>query len=120
MTYDPIMAPTAIKVSRKGLAKRIKEGEITLLPIKKETSGSGFDINSPLAQKVLSIVSCTIDEAVENIDPEINLLTDYGISSLQYFSLLSAISEEFGVTAEQGEDYCYSVREFCEYIERQL
>lgn len=119
-TYDPIMAPTAIKVSRKALVEKIKRGEVTLLPIEKEQENGGFDINSPLAQKVLEIVSCAIDEAVENIDPEKNLITDYGISSLQYFSVLSAVSEEFGITAEQDEDCCVSVREFCEYIERQL
>lgn len=120
MTSDPIMEPTAIKVSRKYLALKIKEGEIKLSPIKKEQTEGGFDKNSPLAQKVISIVARVIEEEEENIDVQANLLVDMGISSLQYFSVLSAVSEEFGITAEQGGDYCYSVKEFCEYIERQL
>ncbi len=118
MTCDPIMAPTTIKVSRKSLEQKIKNGEVTLLPLKKEKVHGEFNKNSPLAQKVLEIVSDTIDVAADSIDPEMNLFTEYGISSLQYFSLLSAISEEFGITAEEGDDYCYTVKEFCEYIER--
>ena len=119
MTSDPIMSSGAIKVSRKYLEQAVKEGKINLSPIKKEKIKDDFDKDSPLAQRVISIVSEILEEKAENIDVNANLLVDLGVSSLQYFSVLSALAEEFSVTAEE-KDYCYSIKEFCEYIERQL
>lgn len=119
MTNDEIMSKGAIKVSRRYLANAVKEGVVKLSPIKKQEGENEFDKNSPLAQKIIKIISDTAQENCESIDVNANLLVDLGISSLEYFSIISAVQEEFSVSFEQG-DLCYSVKEICEYIERQL
>lgn len=120
MTYDPIAPETAIKVGRQYLKRGIEQGSIRLLPFAKAEAAAGFDRESPLAQKVLEVIAPMIGVAPEEIDCEAHLMMDLGVSSLQYFSMLSALAEEFGVTAGEKEEYSYTVREFCEYIERHL
>ncbi len=121
-TTDPIMAETAIKVSRAYLKRGVADGSIRLedLASVKAASAGEFDRQSPLAQKVLEIVGKALDLPPEQIDPDAHLMLELGASSLQYFSMLSALAEEFKVTASSGEDYRYTVRSFCEYIERHL
>lgn len=120
MTRDEIMAKGAIKVSRKYLALAVKEGRVNLSPLKKESVKESGESDSPLIKRVKSVVANVVGLSEDSIDIDANLLVDVGISSLQYFSVLSALGEEFGITAEKEEDCRYTVRKICEYIERQL
>lgn len=120
MTRDEIMAKGAIKVSRKYLALAVKEGRVSLSPLKKESVKESGESDSPLIKRVKSVVANVVGLSEDSIDIDANLLVDVGISSLQYFSVLSALGKEFGITAEKEEDCRYTVRKICEYIERQL
>lgn len=121
-TTDPIMAQTAIKVSRAWLKREIAEGSVTLQDLSsvKAAAAGEFDRQSPLAQKVLEIVGEVLGIPAEQIDPDAHLMLELDATSLQYFSILSALAEEFKVSASSGEEYRYTVRAFCEYLERQL
>ena len=115
------MAATAIKVSRKYLIREIENSNVKITPFEKcETSENGEYENTALLKKVTEIVSKVIDEDIEKIEPDTNLLVDLEISSIQYFSILSALAEEFSLIANSDDKYCYTVREMCEYVERQL
>lgn len=120
MTYDAIAPETAIKVGRQYLKRGIAQGSIQLLPFAKKEAAAGFDRQSPLAQKVLELLAPILGIQPEEIDCEAHLMMDLGASSLQYFSILSAVAEEFRLTADETEEYSYTVREICEYIERHL
>lgn len=119
-TSESIMSETAIKVSRKYLLRAIKEGKVKLGGFEVKVSENGFDRNSPLAKKVLSAVSEVLFMKAEDIDENAHFMQQLDMSSLQYFSLLSRLSEEFSLIAQENDEFCYTVREICEYIERHI
>ena len=121
VTADSILASSAIKVSRKYLIREIENGNIKIMPFEK---CDGAEIrnyeNSALGERVIEIIARVLDEDSEKITLDTNLLVDLEISSIQYFSILSALAEEFDLVAKSEDKYLYTVREMCEYIERQL
>lgn len=122
MTYDPIVSETAIKVSRAYLKRAIENGSVELLEFEKAVPKANEDgeIDQKLLNRVLELVAPILDLSPEEIDPDAHLMLDLGATSLQYFSMLSVLAEEFGLSAEQGEKYTYTIREFCKYIERHI
>lgn len=123
ITYDPIASETAIKVGRQYLRNALAMGKVNLIPFA-EVKGSEtaeFDRNSPLAQKVLSIAEQVLGIEKERIGADTHVIHELGISSLQYFSLLTELSKEFPyMDYSDSNNYFYTLREFCEYIERQI
>ena len=122
MTYDPIVSETAIKVSRAYLKRAIENGSVELLEFEKAVPKANEDgeIDQKLLNRVLELVAPILDLSPDKIDPDAHLMLDLGATSLQYFSMLSVLAEEFGLSAEQGEKYTYTIREFCKYIERHI
>ena len=57
---------------------------------------------------------------LEDIDYDAHIMIDLGATSLQYFSILSALANEFSVSAQDGENYAYTVRDISAYIERYI
>lgn len=125
-TFDPIMNPNAVKVSRKWLVRAIDTGDVKLLPfadIKSSLSDTpdGFDGNSPLAKRVKQIVADELGVNADSIDDNAHIIFDLGADSLKYFSVLTALAKEFSVTDySDKENYRYTVKEFCEYLERYI
>ena len=124
ITTDSIASEGAIKVSRNYLRRGIADGSVKLVPFAEYnsmTDGENGEYNSALADKVRAIVSEAIGVDASEIDDDANILTDLGATSLQYFTVLAKLGEAFpGGSSEDREKYCYTVREFCRYIERQL
>ncbi len=120
-TFDSIMASTAIKVSRKYLIREIENSNVKIMPFEKCEILTDEDFkNTALLEKVIEIIAKVLDEEKEKIELDTNLLVDLEISSIQYFSVLSALAEEFDLVAQSDDKYLYTVREMCEYIERQF
>ena len=120
ITADPLAPPTAVKVSRAQLLKKIESGEVKLVSFADyRTATPGSD--SPLMQEVKSILSRVLDVPVEKIQPDSHIFFDLGGSSIQYFSILTELSKHFSVTDyEQTDKYCYTPKEICQYLERRL
>ena len=119
-TTDPLAPPTAVKVSRTQLQKKIEGGEVRLVPFS-DYVAAGAEEASPLMKEVISIIAQVLDIPVEDIAPGSHIFFDLGGSSLQYLSLLAALSQHFSITGyEQTDKYCYTPQEICEYIERRL
>ena len=121
-TYDPIAPPTAIKVSRAQLLKRIEDGQVNLIPFgdfqPEQSAGGG---RSPLLQQVCAIIARVLEVEESAITEDTHIFYDLGATSIQYFSILSALAEHFSVTDYASTDtYCYTPREICEYLERKL
>lgn len=125
LTTDAIAPPTAVKVGRKYLLRGIADGSIRLeaaSEMKKRLQAQAEDISkNALFLKIRSIVASELMLDEEEIGPDDHLVNDLGASSLDYFSVLTALAEEFSVaTPSDKEQYRYTLREFCNYIERYL
>ena len=121
-TFDELAPPTAVKVSRPQLTRKIEDGQVRLIPFsqfRQETAQEQGQ--SPLYQEVIRIIAEVLELEEEKITPECHIFYDLGATSIQYFSILSALSEHFSVTNYNSDDaYCYTPKEICEYIERKL
>ena len=124
ITNDALAPETAIKVGRKGLVRAVENGSVKLTPfseVRFSDRGEGFDISSPLSRKVREIISDALAVNADDIEADTHVLNDLGADSLQYFSLISRLAEEFGITGyDETDEYCYTLREFCQYIERHI
>lgn len=120
-TTDELAPPTAVKVSRTQLQKKITEGQVTLTAFADYAVTSHPGEDSPLMEDVKKIIAAKLDIPAEQIDSTSHIFFDLGGSSIQYFSILTALSEHFELSGyEQTDKYCYTPKEICEYIERRL
>lgn len=122
LTYDDLAPPTAIKVSRAQLIKKIDSGEVTLTPfnqfkIQKTADGQ----QSALLRQVIAIIAKVLELEEDSVTAESHIFHDLGATSIQYFSILAALAEHFSVSDYESNDtYCYTPKEICEYLERKL
>ncbi len=123
-TTCPITPETAIKIGRQYLKREVDSGNIKLIPfseIQNTDKSDEFDENSPLAVKIKEIVGRIIGTDPETLDCYAHVMFDLGASSIQYFTMLGEMAKEFGITGySENEKLTYTIREFCEYIERYL
>ena len=121
-TYDALCPPTAIKVGRKQLIKKIESGEVKLTAFSDMTAASHQDdVDSALMIKIKEIIASKLGIDKADITSDGHIFFDLGATSIQYFSILTALSEEFSIESyDDTEKYRYTPREFCEYIERHL
>ncbi|MBR6548737.1 MAG: AMP-binding protein [Clostridia bacterium] len=120
-TTDPLISPNAIKVSRTQLKQQIANQTITLIPFADMILSAVDDQTSPLATDVRKIVASVLGKEAEQIGYRDHLFYDLGASSIQYFSILTKLSEHFHVVDyNKNEKYCYTVKEICEYLEKRV
>ena len=124
-TYDLISPAEAVKISRAYLAKGVADGSIRLLTEKdldlEEKETESFDETTELAKLVKKTVAEILGKKEEEILPDANVMTDLGGSSLDYFYIMTELSDKTGVTLFTDETHCpYTLREFCKEIEEQI
>lgn len=120
-TFDELAPPTAVKVSRAQLLKKLSLGEVKLIPFNDMKIAEHSYETSPLMLEVKRIIAEVLNISEEEITPLSHLFFDLGATSIEYFSCLSRLSESFEITNYQKTDkYCYTPKEMCEYIERHL
>ena len=121
-TAEEIAPPTAVKVSRLQLLKKIESGQVTLTAFRDmqvATAEEGEE--SPLQQKVRSVIVKVLGVEETAVTMDAHLFYDLGATSIQYFTLLSALAEEFGITGyDKNDQYCYTLRDISQYIERRM
>lgn len=117
-TYDPLMSEQAIKVSRAYLKRGIKNGDIKLMKMKEfrpTEVDQSITVDPEILNKVIDIIAGVLEKPKESIDPNANIIMDLGASSLQYFAVLSRITDEFGAETFS----CNTAVELSKYIEDQ-
>lgn len=122
-TFDPIMSSSAIKVSRKYLENHLASNEIKLLTINDLTESNHISetVDEELQQIILELFSKALGIRVEDIDLNANFMLDLGGTSLDYFSLVSAINERFNISLQMDyEHMAYSVNDFEKVIKELL
>ena len=118
-TTDALCPPTAIKVSRTQLIRKIENGEINLTTFADKKAQTSGGEQSHLAQKVKEIVAEVLGIANDGIDYTSHIFYDLGATSIQYFSIITRLSEEFSITDYKASDkYCYTIKDICEYLEK--
>ena len=121
-TYDDLAAASAIKVSRTQLAKKIADKQVALTPFNQfQISQLPDGQPSALMQQVCKIIAQVLEVEESAVASESHIFYDLGATSMQYFSILTALAEHFSITDYESTDtYCYTPKEICEYIERNL
>lgn len=121
-TKDELAPPTAVKVSRTQLLKKIADKEVTLTPFNEMILGDDSNPeNSPLLNEICKIIAETLNISLDSVKPDSHIFFDLEATSIQYFSILSALSEKFSVSGyDKNDKYRYTPREISEYIERYL
>lgn len=120
-TTDELAPPTAVKVSRPQLQKKIAEGQVRLVSFAEHTAAAAEGADSPLMEDVKKIIASVLDVPADTVEATSHIFFDLGGSSIQYFSILTELSKHFEISGyEQTDKYCYTPKEICEYIERRL
>ncbi len=120
-TYDPLMPPTAIKVSRAQLSKKIADGAIKLIPFSEMRVVTSDGVCSPFADSVRQIIAEALQVSAEEIGDNTHIFYDLGATSIQYFDILTRLSEKFEVADYKASDkYCYTLQEICHYLEEHV
>jgi acyl carrier protein len=120
-TADELAPPTAVKVSRAQLQKKIAAGEVRLTSFADYTVASAEGEDSPLMEDVKKIIAQVLEIPVDTVEAGSHIFFDLGGSSILYFSILTALSEHFEISGyDKTDKYCYTPKEICEYIERRL
>lgn len=124
-TTDELMSANAIKISRKQLLASIKSGAVTITDFDKMVEKAANPVDnepcSALEAEVAKIIAEGLGIEVEKVTKDAHIFFDLGGTSIQYFSVLTALSEKFGIDGyNEGDAYCYTLKDICEYIERRL
>ena len=121
-TFDEMAPPTAVKVSRAQLVKKIEDDQVKLTEFREfKVAGADGDGETPLLREVCRIIAKVLEVEENTITPQTHIFYDLGATSIQYFSILSALAEHFTITEYSSSDvYRYTPKEICEYIESKL
>ncbi len=112
-TYDALMGPQEIKISRARLRRRMKDREIalteTLIPRAKGVREGESELKKELRQMFAEI----LELPPEKVTDDGHFMHDLGGSSLDYFTLISQIGETYGVMLEfEMENFHYTLNDF--------
>ena len=117
-TFDPILSPQEIKVSRARLRRQITEGTVRLFDSLGDSEPSERPADeSPLKAELRGIFAEILEIPPEDVTDTGHFMNDLGGSSLDYFTLLGKIDEEYGVTLEfEMEQFSYCLNDFARII----
>ena len=121
-TFDALANESAVKVSRKQLLEKISLKEVLLIPFNEinKTEEKSEEL-SPLMLEIRKIIAENLCVSPEAVTANSHICFDLGATSIQYFSILSALSEKFQISEYNNQEkYCYTLKEIADYIEGKL
>lgn len=120
-TFDELCPPTAVKISRSQLAKKIAEKTVGLQSFADMKILSGDETVSPFAMDVKTIIAEVLAVEVEKIGDDNHIFYDLGATSIQYFDILTRLAQKFSINDyKQNDKYAYTVNEICKYLEKHV
>lgn len=117
-TYDRIISPSMIKISRKSIIRWINTGEIKIYPLNDLKAVKEDDLTEEQIEISLFVkkaFSETLGIDIDNIGLESHFTYDLGGTSLDYLTLISKLSEKYNLDYNIDESN-YTVIEFTNYI----
>ncbi len=128
-TEDELAPASAVKIGRKYLARGILSGDIRITPfaelLERLKDGAAENGDCSASPELIAEITRTVAELLgipeDRVGLDSHIVLELGATSLQYFSLLSALAEKFRLSGvSERERYRYTVRELAEYIEGRL
>ncbi len=118
-TPEDLIPENEFKVNRSRIKRALNEGRLTVMTsesLRQRESVSGTELEN----KVRELFAIALGKQASVIGFESNFFTDEGGSSLEYFSLLAALQEEFSIPmpTESGRSLS-TVKAIAEFIEVQ-
>lgn len=116
-TYNPIINPNAIKVSRKALRRMIDNGSVVIEDISKlQVIEDKEEINNEITLQLKSIFAKVLNINEDQIKNDSNFILDLGGSSLDYFTLVVEIEKAFNIKVDVSNGLRLTVSSFAELI----
>ncbi|MBQ1272460.1 MAG: non-ribosomal peptide synthetase, partial [Clostridia bacterium] len=120
-TYDPILGPKDIKVSRARLRRQIKDGTVRLTDSIVAPPPQDSSETTPLKTELRQMFAEILGLPAEKITDHGHFMNDLGGSSLDYFTLIGKIDEVYGITLEfEMENFSYCLADFERIIGERL
>ena len=121
-TRDELAPPTAVKVSRMQLIKKIEDGQVKLTPFAEMTAAAQAEgEDSDLMKQVKQVIASVLGIEADAIGAKMHIFYDLGATSLQYFSIVTALAKHFHITDfSKTEGYRYTPEEICQFLESYL
>lgn len=117
-TYDPLKSEKAIKVSRAWLRKAIADGRVKLHEHMDRPAARESQKDSPIKAILRQKMAALLQIAPEDIPDTAHFMNDLGGSSLDFFSLVSDMEREFGITMDyEPENFRCCLEDFERIVE---
>ena len=119
LTPDKIMGDSEFKKNRIGICARYQDG--TMRKITADTQeADAEEFSAELLGRVRRVVANSLNLPEDGVTSTADYFTDLGGSSLDYFSMLSGIREEFGVDVAKDAAGVTTVAGLCGYLRKRL
>ncbi len=121
-TYDEIMAKTAIKVSREYLKRKLNSNEVMLYSFEDiiKTHQEDIKVNSVILNRIKELISNNLGIELDTINDESDFFFDLGGTSLDYFSLIASINDEYNVSIPFENDSMHKPIDIAKVLEETL
>ena len=112
-TDDSLMNGNEFKLNRTRLAAALENGELSEVVPDRALVGRADD---EIARKLTVMFSLALGRPEDEIGYDADFFADLGGSSLDYFSLIAGLRDEFGVSFTSGDMSRSTVRQLHDYI----
>ena len=114
-TSSPLLDDNDFKVNRKKIRNRYINSELTIVEVGDDSKNE--DIDSELLQKVTNIFASALNVNCIEIKKNAHFFYDLGGSSLEYFTMITGVQNEFNVPFPViDQNSLATVEQICEYI----
>ena len=116
-TEDSLLKDNEFKLNRTRLAKELSEGNLTEVVSDMALVGREDD---EISRKITAMFSLALSKPEDEIGYDADFFVDLGGSSLDYFSLVAGLRDEFGVSFTSGDMSRSTVRALHDYIQEKM
>ena len=110
---DSLMRDNEFKLNRSRLTKALAQGELTEVVPDRALAGRADD---DIARKITLMFAMALQKPEDEIGYDADFFTDLGGTSLDYFSLIAGMRDEFRVSFHTGDMSMSTVRQLHDYI----
>ena len=116
-TEDSLLKDNEFKLNRTRLAKELSGGTLTEVVPDMALVGREDD---EISRKITAMFSLALSKPEDEIGYDADFFVDLGGSSLDYFSLVAGLRDEFGVSFTSGDMSRSTVRALHDYIQEKM
>ncbi len=110
---DALMTDTEFKLNRARLSKALADGTLTEVVPDRAMQGREDD---EIARKIITMFALTLNKPEDEIGYDADFFTELGGTSLDYFSLIAGMRDEFRVSFTTGDMTMSTVRALHDYV----